>query len=141
MDSKKEPGIKIDQIFLNKAHFEHAAASMELTSDAPVADHNLSVTLTAGVSDNGLQGIITISVQTTEQSTGQYVFMLEMMGLVSVEAGAENLSIAEYLQRGSAPTILPFLREAVANVTGRGRFGPLWLKPLNLTAAEGESQE
>jgi preprotein translocase subunit SecB len=27
--------------------------------------------------------------------------------------------------------LYPFLREAVANLTGRGRFGPVWLNPFN----------
>jgi preprotein translocase subunit SecB len=37
---------------------------------------------------------------------------------------------------GTGGTILlPFLREVIANFTGRGRFGPVWVNPINFRAA------
>jgi preprotein translocase subunit SecB len=41
------------------------------------------------------------------------------------------MPIADYMASGGGPTLFPFLRECVANLTGRGRFGPLWLRPIN----------
>jgi len=61
-----------------------------------------------------------------------------MVGLVDREPGAENMSIATYLTGPATATLFPFVREALANITGRGRFGPVWLKPFNLNAVQQE---
>jgi preprotein translocase subunit SecB len=49
--------------------------------------------------------------------------------------GQENMALKEFFTTGSAHAVLfPFVREAVANITMRGRFGPVWLNPVNFGA-------
>ena len=56
-----------------------------------------------------------------------------MTALIRVIPGQENMTIREYLASGNCVAALfPFLREAIANVTGRGRFGPVFLDPINI---------
>ena len=133
MDSEKQPGITINQIFLNKAHLEHSVESLALPPNTPVGDHELTVTVSTGFSEDGKQGVATVTVQTTADSAGLYRFVVEMVGLAGIEEGQENIPITEYVSNILPPTMFPFLREAIANLTGRGRFGSVWLKPVNLT--------
>ena len=57
----------------------------------------------------------------------------------SVEAPA--LRPVEFLARSGVPTLFPFVREAIANITMRGRFGPLWLNPIDVRASVKELVE
>ena len=132
MDENQQPGIRIGQVFLGKASFEHTAEALN-TPPGPgqASEHALNVSMTAAISPDGRMGLITLTVQTTPESKGQYRFLVEMVGLVEQEPGAENMPMAQYLNTAAGATMFPFMREAVANLTGRGRYGPVWLKPLN----------
>ena len=66
---------------------------------------------------------------------GHYKFEITVVALVGVKPGGSNMSVTEYAQASAAALLYPFARELVANITGRGRFGPLWLLPFNFVAA------
>jgi preprotein translocase subunit SecB len=138
VDETKEPGIKVNQIFLGKAHFEHDPTSLNQPAGTLAGEHQLQVTVTAAVSEDKSSGLVTVRVQTGPDNKGCYRFMAEMVGLFERVRGEENMEMVEYLNRYAAPSLFPFLREAVANLTGRGRFGPVWLKPLNFAAMKPE---
>ena len=52
-----------------------------------------------------------------------------MIGLFEQQNGFENLPMADFLGDSAPALLFPFLREAFANITTRGRFGPVWLQP------------
>lgn len=81
-------------------------------------------------------GVVRMVVKTDNDSNPHYEFEVIVAATISVEDGAENMGIEEYARGGLGRALLfPFAREAVANLTGRGRFGPLWLHPFNFIAA------
>jgi hypothetical protein len=41
---------------------------------------------------------------------------------------------------GGVSMVFPFVREAIANLTMRGRFGPVWIDPLNVQAIVADAQ-
>ena len=57
-DESKEPGLRVNQVFVNKALFEHSPDTIGLPSNTPVGDHALTVTLSTGVSDAGDEGVV-----------------------------------------------------------------------------------
>jgi preprotein translocase subunit SecB len=64
---------------------------------------------------------------------GLYDFTIEYAAVIdriAREKFTEN-ELAEIV----ATMTFPFLREAVANITSRGRFGPVWLNPFNVHEA------
>ncbi len=86
-------------------------------------------------------GVVRMVVKTDNDANPHYEFDVIVAATISVEDGAENMSIEEYALGGSGRALLyPFAREAVANLTGRGRFGPLWLHPFNFIALGEPSQ-
>ena len=138
MDESKDPGIRISQIFLGKALFEHSDDPTLTPARTKAGEHQINIIVNAAATEDERAGIITVLVQTTPENKGSYRFVVEMVGLVDREPGAENMSIATYLTGPATATLFPFVREALANITGRGRFGPVWLKPFNLNAVQQE---
>lgn len=134
MDESKQPGLEFAQIFLTSVHFEHRKDALSHVPDTHI-DLDVGVTVKVMVSEDGSKGIITLGVKTDDAKDPLYRFHLEMTALVKADAAAPNLSPEDYLTNQGPAAMYPFLREAVANLTARGRFGPVWLKPLNLRAA------
>lgn len=132
MDESKQPGILIGQIHILRAHFEHREDVLTLPADTKLPELNVEVGVQIGQSEDGSEGLIIVAVRTHDQEKAPYSFQIEMVGLVKQEE-TKNLSVKEYLVNNGVATMYPFLREAVANITGRGRFGPIWLKPFNTT--------
>jgi preprotein translocase subunit SecB len=138
MDETKQPDLRIAQIFLATAHFEHRADALKLPASTkePIT-YNVSVT--GARDEEGKSGLITVAIRTTDDES-LYRFHVEMTGIVERETETPNLSIEEYITKQGAGMMFPFLREAVASLTSRGRFGPIWIKPFNFRALERENQ-
>lgn len=139
MDSNREPGIRINQIFLGVASFEHEAAWADKPVGTPIEETTLNLSVTGGTAEDEREGIAVLRVETTPESKGPYRFAVEWACIVAVEPGKENMTIPEYINSNAAPTLYPFARETVASLTGKGRFGPIWLKPLNFAMARQQT--
>ncbi len=132
VDRTQQPGILIGQVFLERAHFSHREDALTLPHDTPIGRPVLTVNFQGGVSPDGKAGFVRISVQTKPEERPLYILDVAMAAMVEVEEGKANLSLHDYV-RGPGPAMLyPFIREVVANLTWRGRFGPLWLTPMNV---------
>ena len=63
-----------------------------------------------------------------------------MAVLVSRDA-QPNMDPVEYVKSAAGPMLYPFVRETLANITSRGRFGSIWLKPFNFTMGQAQEPE
>lgn len=133
MDESRQPGLQIAQVFLSQAHFEHRPDALSFPPTTPV-EIKYSVEAKVAVATEGNAGLITVTIKTIDEPVALYIFHVELTALVEREANAENMSVEEYLTKTGTAMMFPFLREAVANITGRGRFGAVLLKPLNVAA-------
>ena len=133
MDTTKPPGIRIAQIFLTKSHFEYTVNPVELPPNTAVGEINTTIEVQLSVDDADNVGVVSVSVSTAPESTGLYRFQVEMTAIVD-RVGEPNMPIREYVRSAGPPTIYPFLREAVASLTGKARFGAVWLPPVNFAA-------
>jgi preprotein translocase subunit SecB len=68
-----------------------------------------------------------------------YNFEVQVAAIVVADPGEENMKPIEYATTHAGSMLYPFAREAVANLTGRGRFGPVWLRPFNFLATPFEA--
>src|SRR5438105_4887005 len=135
MDEKKQPGIRIGHVFLMKAVFEHRGDFLSLPANHPV-EVPITIHTAHGISEDGKSGFIGLGVQTDNEAKPIYRFQVEMGALIEVDPDAPNMPLEQYMNRQGIAMAFPFLREAVANITGRGRFGPVWLHPINLNAPD-----
>ncbi len=133
MDETKQPGILIGQIYVERAEFSHRDDALNLP---PNTQHQpkLQVGFQGGVAPNEKTGFVRISVRTQADDKPLYNIALTMIALLVVDEKRKNLPLKDYV-RSAAPVMLyPFVREAVAGLTWRGRFGPIWMNPFNLSA-------
>ncbi len=137
VDRAKEPGIKINQVFLESAAFEHRPDFLTLPADTVVElDTQLSIEFMIDPGDAS-RGAIRATAFTTDE--GLYRFRISVGAIIEQDAANKNFTLDEYIATSSTALLVPFLREAVANITGRGRFGPIWIHPMNVVALMQES--
>lgn len=123
------PSVRIAQIFLGRTLFEYTSNPLERAPNEPISEAGTNVQISIGMDDTQTRGVISVVVSSTPESASPYRFQLEMLGVMERLEGDTDLR--EYLATAGPPTLYPFIREAVANITGRGRFGPIWLAPIN----------
>lgn len=135
MDETKQPGLQINQILLTEAHFAHRKDWMALDPKTDIGEVPINIQVKIAGKTGEKTAAVSIRAMTPDGSDSLYSFSVEITAIVSAIPGQENLDPAEYARNMGPAAFFPFLREAVANLTLRGRFGPLWLKPFNFTAA------
>ena len=140
MDETRDPGIMIGQIYLDRAEFSHREDALGLPTTTRF-EPDLIVQFQGAISPDEKGGFVRITVETKPADRPLYNVSVTMMALLQVEENRENLPLRDYVRTAAPAMMYPFLREAVASLTGRGRFGPIWLKPFNVAAAaaQGES--
>jgi preprotein translocase subunit SecB len=132
MDRTKAPGIQIGQIFLEHVQFSHRDDYLNLPLTTPAVVGNVNVQLETGISPDARTGIVRVQVWTLPENKPIYNFRVAMTALVAVDPAAPNMPLSTYLAGPGAALLFPFVRQVVADVTLRARFGPIWLSPTNV---------
>jgi preprotein translocase subunit SecB len=135
MDQAKQPGVQIDQIVLFEAHFAHGKNAMSLPSTTRIDDLQFQIQTKLAGKAGEKSAILGVRASTPDDPDASYIVTVEVAMLVSAVPGQENLDPYDYVQQMGPAALYPFVREAVASLTMKGRFGPLWLKPYNFVAA------
>lgn len=134
-DAQKEPGISVAQVFLEAATFAHRGdfLALPLTTKPEIGD--LQVVIEAGLRRDKKAGVVRIKVSTQEERDPIYRVAVTMTALFEEQPGKANMPLDEFVHGPAIAFLYPFVREAFANLTARGRFGPVWLNPFNVQAA------
>ena len=135
MDTTKQPGIQISQVILLGARFAHRDDVFALPPTTRVEDLPINIEAKVGGKVGDPAAVIRLRAFTGEAPEFLYRFDVEVAALIERVPGEENLDPFEYASGMGPVAFFPFLREAIANITMRGRFGPLWLKPYNFVAS------
>jgi preprotein translocase subunit SecB len=144
VDPNRHPGLSISQIYLDHAHFEHTSNPFALLphEDRPEAKLTVTTTTFELTSQTGTKAAgIMVQVSSVEGSDHPYRLDVAVTGLVEAIEGEENFPPSQYVSVAGATLLFPFLREVVANITGRGRIGALWLRPFNVQLAVQGARE
>lgn len=130
MDESKPPGIRIAQIYVAQALFGHVEHAFSMPSNTPVGEIPTQINVKVGESPADKVGFCSLTVRSDPEAKTLYRFSVEMVLLA--EVGPEpNMELPVYLTRSGPPTLYPFIREVVASLSSKGRFGTLWLPPMN----------
>jgi preprotein translocase subunit SecB len=123
--------ITIAQIVLENAAFAHREDYLALPHNAPIESSPVELSAEVGHSQGDP---IKMMVRLRAASEGTYKFAVSYVAYVSVES-EEGEEPPDMLDRRVLITgcymLFPFIRETVASLSGRGRFGPSWLSPTN----------
>jgi preprotein translocase subunit SecB len=129
--TENQPGVTISQIFLDSLLFQHSADALSLPPTTPANVGDVNVRVESGISEDGEAGVTFITVSTQPDQRPVYNVILKMVGLFQRTSG-EGMRLEDFIKTNSVALLYPFVREAFANVTQRGRFGPVWLTPANV---------
>jgi preprotein translocase subunit SecB len=134
-DPSKQPGVKIAQILLERATFRHRDDYLVVAAPSPDAIvGTINVQIEGGLSEDKRTGLVRMRVQTIPENRPFYELDIIMIALVMVDEAAPNMPLDRYFTTSGAALLYPFVRQVVADLTWRGRFGPVWLNPMNVTA-------
>jgi len=133
--------LKIHQIILEAVKFKHRDDYLALlpTTSLPSTDIQLAAGL--AVSDSNPNDML-VRLEARSGDGGLTSFDVSYVMLIGVEYDAEEVPPPDLPNRilvTGATMLLPFVREVVANLTAKGRFGPTWLAPTNFHKAFAES--
>jgi preprotein translocase subunit SecB len=133
----------IAQIILEKASFSHGGDPFTV---APVANesvlpNDISVNVEAAHSIDRKSSVVRLRIVAEGKELVdevKYVFDVTVSGIFDITAPLPTDQESAFVVSAAA-ILLPFAREVVANITLRGRFGPMWLQPINIRAALGDA--
>lgn len=134
VDRTKPPGIQVGQIFLEEVQFSHREDFLSLPLGTQAVVGNVNIQVETGVSPDSKTGLVRVLVWTIPENKPIYNFRVSMTALLAVDQSAPNMPLSTYLSGPAAALLYPFVRQVVADLTWRGRFGPVWLSPTNLLA-------
>lgn len=125
--------LTIAQIVLERADFKHRDDYLNLTGVTPEPSSvKLGVQMMRPEAAPSETVMVRLTATGAEDAIYQFTVAFVVFYLIEREAGDEALGDLDRRLLVTGSTMLfPFIRETVASLTGRGRFGPVWLAPTN----------
>lgn len=126
--------LSISQFVLEEASFAHKADFLSVSPGVSIGGEaqpvETQVTVLKGAEPN--RAAVRVRVDNGDGDP-QYRFVISYLAILTWEAnGKEAEEIDRNLMGAGASMLIPFIRETIANLTSRGRFGPRWLAPINV---------
>jgi preprotein translocase subunit SecB len=131
--SEPKTTAQLSQIVLLESEFRHRGDPMTQPADTKVKPQRLGVEISAtGFDPNGII-VVRLTVGSDPEEEGAlYDFRVSLAAMFK----RNQQTPAEWSERQfaeiGATMMMPFAREAIANLTSRGRFGTVWLNPFNV---------
>lgn len=130
-DPSKQPGIRVDGMFVQSAQFSHADGFLDLPADTRF-NGGLQIGASHALRADGKAARITLAASTDPQQQQPYKFEVVVVAQISELEGLQNLPIKDFISSAASISLVyPFLRQTVAEITRGGRFGPVWLNVIN----------
>jgi len=128
------------QVFLESAMMQHRDDYLDIPVDTTAIVGDVLLALELLKSADETSGLVRLAVKTDIAQRPIYNFEVRMVALVGTDEGSKNnMTIQEFLDGPGVPLLYPFVREAVAGLTLRGRFGPVWLSLVNVASVRAQA--
>jgi len=126
--------LTIAQVVLEDATFEHRRDYLSLPQNTAVAQSQVTFTTEVGRADQNPNGAAYVRLAAKSAEDAIYLFDISYVVFYLME-WEEGETVPDDLDRRLMITgstmLFPFVREVMANLSGRGKFGPTWLAPIN----------
>lgn len=141
-NDKQNVTFEIRKIYLKDASFESPQAPLIFTrDDQPTIDVQMRMDHTLLDKESGFyESVLTVTV--TAKSGSETVFLVEVQqaGIFEIQNVPEDeMEIA--LDVACPNSLLPFAREAISEMVGRGGFPQLLINPVNFEAMYRRKQQ
>lgn len=120
---------------VERAVFRHREDYLTIPAKTGAGSLPFGLSVELALSDDRRKGVIRLTLSTDESQKPLYVLDISVVAIIQTIQGQENMTIEQFATVNGMALLMPFLRELVANLTSRGRFGPVWLNPVNVVAA------
>lgn len=129
------PTIQINQLLLERATFAHPPGFLSLPALPLQMPGDIQVTLQTQIDSANKQFLVRLQLAATSVSgSPSYDIDVSLVGVFAISEFPAT-DITKQLAVTGGTILFPFARETIANLTSRGRFGPIWVQPVNLLAA------
>jgi preprotein translocase subunit SecB len=129
--------LSISQIVLERAEFAHREDYLRLEQKTALPPSSVEMTVQVQRAEGNTKGAALVRVIASSGEDAVYHFAVTYVVFYGmVWEGDESVpdDLDRRLMVTGATMLFPFLRETVANLTSRGRFGPSWLTPTNFNS-------
>lgn len=129
----------LQKIFLKDASFEAPNSPAIFSGDwAPVMTLNLA-TRHRDVGNDLIEVVLEITVEAKQNDTVAFLVEVQQAGLFLMR-GMTDEQVAQVLGSYCPAQLYPYAREVVADLTGKGGFPQVHLKPVNFEALIDEAR-
>lgn len=131
----------LERIYIKDVSYEAPAVpQVFLQQAAPQLDIQLGVTHESVGAMEGLHEVVlTVTVSAKQGEKAVFLVEVQQAGLFRIK-GISGEVLERALQISGADILLPFLREAVNDLVGKGGFPQLLLTPINFEALYAQKQ-
>lgn len=138
---KTEPQFHLERIYIKDISYESPAVPhVFLEQAAPQLDIHLGVQHTAIHAEQGLHEVVLmVSVAAKQGEKNVFLVEVQQAGLFRVSGIAEG-ALQRALEINGADILLPFVREVVSDLVGKGGFPQLLINPINFEVLYDQKQ-
>lgn len=124
---------RVVQIYLVSAAFAHRGLPLALAHSTPIPPQRIRVEIALDHLDGGLATQVRVAVSSISEPDDEPAFYDFRVEVAAIVDQVDRVAFPDFeLAEVAAAMVFPFVREAVANISGRGRFGPIWLNPFDI---------
>lgn len=136
-----EVEFSLERIYVKDISYESPAVPhVFLQQTAPQLDIQLGVLHQPIAAAEGLyEVVLTVTVAAKQAEKAVFLIELQQAGLFHIK-GVSGEALERALQVSGANILLPFLREAVNDMVGKGGFPQLLLSPINFETLYAQKQ-
>jgi len=118
-------------MFLKSGQFAHVENFLDLPPETKPGG-NIEIGINCAIRNDGKAARITMVAKSIDTASEPYTFEVVVVAQVSEIEGQQSLAIKDFINAPPVVSLVfPFLRQAVGDLTLRGRFGPVWLNLIN----------
>lgn len=129
--------LSLRRLYCNRAIFEQALVPVDFDAPAPAADveFGVSVALKTREDDPAFLGVqLVLSLEPDEGRNQPYKVEVGYVGEFTLSEALWDLDKDRLAKANCAAILLPYVRQAVGDLTGRGTNGPVLIQPINVAA-------
>ena len=138
MESNQEQNVvfNVEKIYIKDVSYEAPGVPLTFTQASGAAEIGVQLGLEHGAlsAEQGLYEV-TLTVTSTAKRENKNIFLVEVKqaGIFRI-AGVQGEMLERALEISCAYVLLPFVREAINDLVGRGGFPQLLINPINFEA-------
>jgi preprotein translocase subunit SecB len=133
MSEENEISFNLKKVYIKDISFESPQSpQVFLNEQAPEVDVQMNITHSKLEDSNLYEVVLTITVTAKSGDTNFFLCEVQQAGLFEVTGASDEMPMV--LEIACPNILLPFVREAISDLVGKGGFPQLLINPINFEA-------